>query len=68
MLNAMKEASSAAQAEQEEQRLLQHAIEESKAMASGAGDPSNPDVDSMTYEQLIELGESAGKVSKGCTG
>ena len=45
----------------EEERLLQRAIEESKAEA----DPSNPDPDSMTYEQLLELEENNGKVSKG---
>lgn len=47
--------------EAEEQRLLQRAIEESKQDA----DPNNPNVDSMTYEQLMELEEANGKVSKG---
>ena len=28
-------------------------------------DPDNPDVDNMTYEQLMEMGENAGKVNKG---
>ena len=36
-------------------------------MANGVHDPNNPDVDNMTYEQLMELGENAGKVNKGCT-
>ena len=39
----------------EEERLLQKAIEESKK-----DDPEN-----MTYEQLLELEEKMGKVSKG---
>lgn len=48
-------------AEAEEERLLQRAIEESKNDA----DPNNPNVDNMTYEQLMELEEANGKVSKG---
>jgi len=28
-------------------------------------DPNSPDVDNMTYEQLLEMTENAGKVSKG---
>lgn len=47
----------------EEERLLQRAIEESKTDA----DPNNPNVDNMTYEQLMELEEANGKVSKGLT-
>ena len=35
--------------EQEEERLLKRAIEESK-MDQGTVDPSSPDVDNMTYE------------------
>ena len=50
MLNQVRQASSAAQAELEEERLLRHAIEESKQMASGVTDPNSPDVDNMTYE------------------
>ena len=46
----MRQAESAAQLEEE--RLLQAALEESKQMAH---DPNNPDVDNMTYEQLMEL-------------
>lgn len=42
--------------------MLQKAIEESKQANS-----SNPDTDNMTYEQLIELGDRLGKVSKGMT-
>ena len=45
----------------EEDRLLQRAIEESK----NEGMPGNPNVDNMTYEQLLELEENNGKVSKG---
>jgi hypothetical protein len=50
-------------AEQEEERMLMRAIEESKF--DGANDPTAPDVDNMTYEQLMELGEKAGKVNQG---
>lgn len=49
--------------EAEEERLLQRALEESKAEAPQ--DPNNPNTDNMTYEQLLELEESNGKVSKG---
>ena len=59
MMNSMLGSGAAA----EEERLLQRAIEESKADA----DPSRPNVDSMTYEQLLELEEANGKVSKGLT-
>ena len=52
------------QAAAEEERLLQRALEESK---NDAQDPDNPDVDRMTYEQLMELGENAGQVSRGYT-
>jgi len=51
-------------AEQEEQRLIQRAIEESK---KDCEDPNNPNVENMTYEQLLELEEKSGKVSKGLT-
>jgi len=51
-------------AQAEEERLLARAIEESKA---DAADPNNPDPDQMTYEQLLELEENNGKVSKGLT-
>ena len=30
-------------------------------------DPANPDVDNMSYEQLLALGDSAGAVSRGYT-
>jgi len=36
-------------------------MEESKQSA----DPHNPDVDNMSYEQLLEMADNAGKVSKG---
>lgn len=49
----------------EEDRLLLRVIEESKEEAVFNQDPTSPDVDNMTYEQLMELGENAGKVSKG---
>jgi len=49
----------------EEERLLRRVIEESKEEAVLNLDPTSPDVDNMTYEQLMELGENAGKVSKG---
>lgn len=48
-------------AEDEEERLLQRAIEESKQS------DGNPNPDNMTYEQLLELGDKLGKVSKGLT-
>lgn len=51
-------------AEQEEERMLMQAIEESK-FDSGVNDPTSPDVDNMTYEQLLEMGDNAGKVSRG---
>lgn len=53
------------QARQEEERLLQRAIEESKNEIPA--DPNNPDVDHMTYEQLMEMGDNAGHVSRGYT-
>jgi len=46
-------------AQEEEERLLQRAIEESKQ--------ANPNPDNMTYEQLLELGDKLGTVSKGLT-
>lgn len=46
----------------EEERLLARALEESKADESGEPNPDN-----MTYEQLMELEERNGKVSKGLT-
>lgn len=64
MLNAIRQ-ESVNQAQEEEERLLRRAIEES--LANDVQDPSNPDVDRMTYEQLLELGENAGTVSRGCT-
>lgn len=60
MMNSLAGAHSA---EAEEERLLQRALEESKADAPN--DPNNPNTDNMTYEQLIELEEANGKVSKG---
>jgi hypothetical protein len=43
----------------EEERALQRAIEESRSQ--------NPNPDNMSYEQLLELGDRVGKVSKGLT-
>ncbi len=50
-------------AQAEEERLFQRAMEESKQDA----DPDNPNTDNMTYEQLLELEDKNGKVSKGLT-
>lgn len=47
-------------AEEEEERLLQQAIEESKQ-----GLNIEPNVEEMSYEQILELEEKNGKVSKG---
>ena len=33
----------------------------------GHSDPNNPDVDNMSYEQLMEMGEKAGSVNRGLT-
>lgn len=46
--------------------MIQQAIEESKKdLPEGESNQINPD--DMTYEQLLELGDSNGKVSKGLT-
>ncbi len=45
----------------EEQIAIERAIEESKR------DAQNPNPDTMTYEQLLELSEKLGHVSKGFT-
>ena len=42
---------------------MQRAIEESRR----ANPNMQPDTDNMTYEQLLELGDRVGKVSKGLT-
>ena len=44
--------------QEEEERLIQMALEASNQ--EQVVDPDNPDVDNMTYEQLMELGENAG--------
>ena len=49
--------------QEEEERLLQMALEASNQQQ--VIDPDNPDVDNMTYEQLMELGENAGQISRG---
>ena len=54
-----------AYAEQQEERMLQMAIEESKRDIPE--DPNNPNLDAMTYEELLELEETNGKVCKGLT-
>ena len=46
-------------AQEEEQRLMEQAIQESMR--------ENPNPDVMSYEQLSELGEQIGSVSKGYT-
>ena len=51
--------------EAEEERVLMRVMEESTHESCHNLDPSNPDVDNMTYEQLVEMGETAGKVSLG---
>ncbi len=48
----------------EEDRLIRQVLEESKYTAAQQ-DPTNPDVDNMTYEQLLEMADNAGKVSMG---
>ena len=65
IMMAMQHGAGADQAEAEEQRLLQRAIEESKNDAGAQADPNNPDVDRMTYEQLMEMQDKAGQVSRG---
>ena len=62
IMMALAGGAGAQQAQEEEDRLLQRAIEESK---NDAQDPNHPDVDRMTYEQLMELGDNAGQVSRG---
>lgn len=47
----------------EEESILRRVLEESKQQANV--DPTNPDVDNMTYEQLIEMADAAGAVNKG---
>lgn len=64
IMMALNQGGGASQAQAEEERLLQRAIEESKNDAQAA-DPDNPDVDRMTYEQLMEMGDNAGQVSRG---
>ena len=66
IMMALNAGAGAEQAQAEEERLIQRAIEESKREAP-ANDPNNPDVDRMTYEQLMALGENAGQVSRGYT-
>ena len=64
IMMALNGGAGAEQARVEEERLIQRAIEESKREAP-ANDPNNPDVDRMTYEQLVQLGDTAGQVSRG---
>ena len=59
IMRAMEASNNAA----EEERLLQMALEASNQ--EPVIDPDNPDVDNMTYEQLMELGENAGEISRG---
>ena len=50
IMRAMQASNNAA----EEERLLQMALEASNV--EPVHDPDNPDVDNMTYEQLMEMG------------
>ena len=61
LMQAMMESMAGHGGMTEEERLLQRALEESKQ----SGDPNNINPDNMTYEQLMELEEKNGKVSKG---
>lgn len=63
MMTMMDSMLGATGVEAEEQRLLQQAIEASR----GDADPSNPNTDNMTYEELLQLEDRNGKVSKGLT-
>jgi hypothetical protein len=63
MMTMMESMQGASGVEAEEQRLLQQAIEASR----GEADPSNPNTDNMTYEELLQLEDRNGKVSKGLT-
>ena len=50
------------EAQRREEMMFQRAIEESKREA----DPQNPNIDDMTYEELLQLEEAnGGAVSKG---
>ena len=49
----------------EEERLLQMALQASSEVNDPIVDPDNPDVDNMTYEQLMEMGSNAGQVNRG---
>lgn len=50
------------EAQRKEEMMFQRAIEESKREA----DPHNPNIDDMTYEELLQLEEAnGGAVSKG---
>jgi len=46
---------------QEEDAMIRRVMEESKFQA----DPNNPDVDNMTYEQLLALEEKSGAENRG---
>ena len=63
-MQAMAQSTEANYQQREEERLLQMALEASN-QEGPVNDPDNPDVDNMTYEQLMEMGENAGKVNKG---
>lgn len=53
----------------QEELTLITALEESRVIEESKQeeivDPSNPNVDRMTYEELLEMEESNGKISKG---
>ena len=62
MMTMMDSLVGASGVEAEEQRLIQQAIEASRGQDV---DPNNPNPDQMTYEELLELENRNGKVSKG---
>ena len=62
MLHLRSAADAEREAEKREEEMLKMAIEESKREA----DPNNPNIDDMTYEELLQLEEAnGGAVSKG---
>ena len=63
LMQALQASMAGGGAQAEEDRLLMFALEESKQ--NNGHDPSNPNPDTMTYEQMLELEERNGKVCKG---
>ena len=54
-------------AQNEESKEVERALVDSHAAAMNEDDFMGPNPDRMTYEQLLELGEAQGKVSRGLT-